>query len=111
MDDTQESKKLDRSEAAMLEPHLVSADHLPTNWDAIERVAVPLLKRNVGSAAELERWLEDWSEVTAWVEEAEARGEIGAMAQTDDAEANRRHFEWVREVAPRWKHLEFQFIQ
>lgn len=111
MGDTQEFKELRPSDAAAPDAHLVSADRLPTDWDAIERVAAPLLKRSVGSAAELEWWLADLSEVTAWVEEAGVRREVAAMAQTDDAYANRHHLEWVREVAPRWKRLEFEFIQ
>jgi len=74
-------------------------------WEEIERLGQTLLNRLPETPEALERWLEDASEVAAWVGEEGARRYIGMTSHTDDAERERDYLSFVREISPRWKQL------
>ena len=88
---------------------LVPPDANAGRWDEIERVGQVLLAQAPGTPEALERWLEDVSEVAAWVVEEGARRQIAMTSHTDDAERERAHLSFVREISPRWKQLTQRF--
>lgn len=91
-------------------PH--QSPFVPVDLDAgaperVETLVRALLDRAVHSAAELERWLEDRSELDAACSEAEAVRYIAMTCRTDDAGANAEYERFVRETLPhfrRWSH-------
>ncbi|MBX3745999.1 MAG: M3 family oligoendopeptidase [Verrucomicrobiae bacterium] len=79
-------------------------------WDAIEPL-FDLLEIRLGAAqtgAELERWLGDWSELTAAIGEESARRYIGMTCHTEDAEAERAYLDFVEQIEPELKPRQFQ---
>ncbi len=74
-------------------------------WEEIERLGRRLLSRTPDTRDGLVRWLEDASEVAAWVSEEGARRHIAMTSQTDDAEREGTYLFFVREIGPRWKQL------
>src|SRR5687767_12659391 len=60
------------------------------DWSQIEPVGKRLLERPINSAAELERWLVDASELAAVVDEYGSRRYIDKSCHTDDKEIERR---------------------
>jgi oligoendopeptidase F len=86
---------------------------VPTDLDAsdLEQV-VPLyqslLDRPIGSASELERWLEDVSELSSVMEEYGARRYIDKSCHTDDPAIEARYMQFVEEVEPKTKPLFFR---
>ena len=52
------------------------------------------------SAAELERWLLDWSELTAALDEESSRRYIAMTCHTDNAEAEKAYLHFVENVEP-----------
>jgi oligoendopeptidase F len=74
-------------------------------WEEIERAGQGLLDQPARSPQALERWLEDASEVAAWVAEEGARRYIAMTSQTDDAEREHAYLSFVREISPRWRQL------
>lgn len=85
---------------------LVPSDVAPMEWAAIDRLGRLLLERSCTNPIDLERWLEDVGELTAWVTEAGTRRRIAMMLHMDDPEAERAHLEWVREIEPKWERLD-----
>jgi oligoendopeptidase F len=59
------------------------------------------------SAAELERWLLDWSELNAALDEEASRRYIAMTCHTDDAEAERAYLHFVEHVDPQLKPHQF----
>jgi oligoendopeptidase F len=79
------------------------------DWPAIERLGAALLERTCESPTELERWLEDASELAACVDEEWARRDIAFTAKTDDPVLEQSRLTWIREIRPRWQKLCHQF--
>ncbi|MGD0208803.1 MAG: M3 family oligoendopeptidase [Verrucomicrobiota bacterium] len=59
------------------------------------------------SAADLERWLLDWSELTAALDEEAARRYIAMTCHTDNAEAEKAYLHFVENVEPQLKPRQF----
>jgi oligoendopeptidase F len=78
-------------------------------WNEIEGVAQILLARSPGTPEALERWLEDTSEMAAWIAEEGARRHIAMTSHTDDPAAEHAYLSFVREIVPRWKQLRHRF--
>lgn len=65
----------------------------------------------VGSAAELERWLLDWSELTAALDEEASRRHIAMTCHTDNPEAEKAYLHFVENVEPQLKPRQFALEQ
>lgn len=59
------------------------------------------------SAAELERWLMDWSELTAALDEEASRRYIAMTCHTDNAEAEKAYLHFVEAIEPELKPRQF----
>ena len=59
------------------------------------------------SAAELERWLLDWSELNAALDEESSRRYIAMTCHTDNAEAEQAYLHFVENVEPQLKPRQF----
>jgi oligoendopeptidase F len=59
------------------------------------------------SAADLERWLLDWSELTAALDEEAARRYIAMTCHTDNADAEKAYLHFVENVEPQLKPRQF----
>jgi oligoendopeptidase F len=59
------------------------------------------------SAAGLERWLLDWSELTAALDEESSRRYIAMTCHTDNAEAEKAYLHFVENVEPQLKPRQF----
>lgn len=76
-------------------------------WDHAEPLFSQLLRRPIQSSEELERWLEDASELAACLSEERTRRYVAMTQQTDDPEREARYLQFVREVQPRAEPLWF----
>ncbi len=63
------------------------------------------------SAAELERWLLDWSELNAALDEEASRRYIAMTCHTDNAEVERAYLHFVEHVEPQVKPRQFALEQ
>jgi len=71
----------------------------------VERLHADLEKRALPSPAALERWLEDWSELDAWLDEEESVRHSAATCHTDDTAMEQRYLDFIEHVSPvikRW---------
>ena len=59
------------------------------------------------SAAELERWLLDWSELNAALDEESSRRYIAMTCHTDNADAEKAYLHFVENVEPQLKPRQF----
>jgi len=59
------------------------------------------------SASDLERWLLDWSELTAALDEESSRRYIAMTCHTDNAEAEKAYLHFVENVEPQLKPRQF----
>src|SRR5580692_3853234 len=59
------------------------------------------------SAAELDRWLLDWSELNAALDEEASRRYIAMTCHTDDAGAEKAYLHFVENVEPQLKPKQF----
>ena len=82
-----------------------------SDFEQIEPLYRALLERPTESTAELERWLLDFSELTAAVDEYGARRYIDKSCHTDDAEIEARFMQFVEQVEPQTKPLYFALQQ
>ncbi len=62
---------------------------------------------NCKSAAELERWLLDWSELNAALDEESSRRYIAMTCHTDSADAEKAYLHFVENVEPQLKPRQF----
>lgn len=80
---------------------------------ALDPFFMDLEERPLSSPEELERWLQDWSELASVVSEEESRRYIAHTCRTDDPETERRYLDFQREIAPfvkpRWQHLKQKY--
>jgi len=72
----------------------------PQTFKQIEPLLISLEQRPIQSAAELEKWLLDCSELTAVLSEAGTRREIEMTCHTDDPAIEKEYLRWVEEVQP-----------
>jgi oligoendopeptidase F len=63
------------------------------------------------SAAGLERWLLDWSEFNAAIDEESAKRYIAMTCHTDDAEAEKAYLHFIEHVEPRLKPRQFKLAR
>ncbi len=62
----------------------------------------------VAGVAELERWLLDWSELNAALDEEGARRYIAMTCHTDNADAEKAYLDFVENIEPQTKPRQFQ---
>jgi oligoendopeptidase F len=72
-------------------------------FDQLEKRAVPCQ-----SAADLERWLLDWSELSAALDEESSRRYIAMTCHTDNADAEKAYLHFVENVEPQLKPRQFE---
>jgi oligoendopeptidase F len=79
------------------------------DWPQIAPLFDQLEKRaaQCQSAAGLERWLLDWSELTAALDEESSRRYIAMTCHTDNAEAEKAYLYFVENVEPQLKPRQF----
>src|SRR6266487_2865325 len=64
-----------------------------------------------GSVADLERWLLDWSELSAALDEESARRYIAMSCHTDSPEAKQAYLDFVEQIEPQVKPRQFKLSQ
>jgi oligoendopeptidase F len=92
-------------------PRFVPAGVAPTDLETIERLVGNLLERECPTPTDLERWLEDVSELTAWVSEGGTRRRIAALLRTDDEQIEHEYLTWVRDIQPQWERLQHRLME
>ncbi len=78
------------------------------DFSNLEPLYKALLHRSINSPPELERWLADFSELTAAVDEFSSRLYIEKSCHTDDAQIEKRFMHFVEHVEPKIKPLFFE---
>ena len=63
------------------------------------------------SAPDLERWLLDWSELSAALDEESSRRYIAMTCHTDNTEAEKAYLHFVEQIGPRLKPRQFKLEQ
>src|ERR1035437_6848433 len=63
------------------------------------------------SAADLERWLLDWSELNAGIDEKSSKRYIAMTCHTDNADAEKAYLHFVENVDPQLKPRQFKLAQ
>ncbi len=63
------------------------------------------------SASELERWLLDWSELSAALDEESSKRYIAMTCHTDNAEAEKAYLHFVEQIEPRLKPRQFELAK
>src|SRR2546428_9791301 len=71
----------------------------------------PLFDRLDAPADEGERWLLDWSELSAALDEESARRYIAMTCHTDNAEAEKAYLHFVEKIDPELKPRQFKLAQ
>jgi oligoendopeptidase F len=93
----------------------VAADADLTDWSAWEAHLARLEQRAIGSPAELEAWLADWSEFASCIDEAKARAYVAMTCATDDPAREKAYLHFVENLQPRlkpWTHrLQKKFLE
>jgi oligoendopeptidase F len=79
-----------------------------TEWAGIEPLMMALLDRPVRTAADLERWLLDRSDLEAACSEARADLYIATTCHTDDEGINAAYTRYIENVEPKIKPLAFE---
>jgi oligoendopeptidase F len=79
-----------------------------TKWDLIRPLLESLRDREVNSAAELEAWLLDRSELEAAISESEAVLYINMTCDTGDAAAAQAYREHIETIPPKVKPIAFE---
>jgi oligoendopeptidase F len=83
--------------------HFVSSDLNVGEWTQLEPYYETLAARSLGSAADIEQWLHDWSELQSVIAEESARRYISMTCATDDAEIEKAYLFFVEEIDPKLK--------
>src|SRR5687767_8729905 len=83
------------------------------NWTEIEPLFNQLEERvnKVLSAQELERWLLDWSELSAALDEESSKRYIAMTCHTDSPEAEKAYLHFVEMIEPQVKPRQFKLAQ
>ena len=83
------------------------------NWSELAPLFDRLEVRAAGcnSVAELERWLLDWGELSAVLDEESSRRYIAMTCHTDNAEAKQAYLDFVEHIEPQLKPREFKLSE
>src|SRR5271154_1758364 len=83
------------------------------DWPQIAPLFDQLEKRapQIKSAADLEKWLLDWSELNATLDEESSRRYIAMTCHTDNADAEKAYLHFVENVEPQLKPRQFALEQ
>src|SRR3954467_1355506 len=83
------------------------------NWGEMEPLFNRLEERigQVKSAPELERWLLDWSELSAALDEESSKRYIAMTCHTDNSEAEKAYLHFVEKIEPELKPRQFKLEQ
>src|SRR4051794_31939026 len=83
------------------------------NWNEIEPLFGRLEERIAQSktAAEVERWLVDWSELSAALDEESSKRYIAMTCHTDNPEAEKAYLHFVEKIEPELKPRQFKLEQ
>ncbi len=83
------------------------------DWKQIEPLFDQLDARapQCRAVAELERWLLDWSELSAALDEESSRRYIAMTCHTDNAEAKAAYLEFVEQIEPKLKPRQFKLSE
>jgi oligoendopeptidase F len=81
----------------------VPRDLVVDSWEKVEGLYGELERREVSSAKELEKWLLDFSELTAVVDETASRLYIAKTCHTEDEGCERRFMNFVENIEPKVK--------
>jgi oligoendopeptidase F len=79
-----------------------------SDWSKLQPLYQSLLDRPIGSAAELERWLADLSELACVVDECGVRRSIDYSCHTDDLEIEKRYLHFIEQIDPQIKPMMFE---
>jgi oligoendopeptidase F len=79
-----------------------------SDFSQIEPLYHALLGRSLNSTQEIERWLLDFSELSAAIDEYGSRRYIDKSCHTDDPEIEKRFMHFIENVEPKIKPLYFQ---
>ncbi len=86
----------------------VPKDLKVNSFSEIEPLYRELLERQIASRKELDKWLRDFSELSAVVDEVGSRRYIAKSCHTEDAEIEKAYMTFVEEVEPKIKPLYFE---
>jgi oligoendopeptidase F len=83
------------------------------NWEQIAPLFEQLEKRapECKSAEQLERWLLDWSELSAALDEESSKRYIAMTCHTDNVEAEKAYLHFVENIDPQTKPRQFRLEQ
>jgi oligoendopeptidase F len=83
------------------------------NWEQIAPIFEQLERRAPGctDAAQLERWLLDWSELSAALDEESSKRYIAMTCHTDNEEAEKAYLHFVENIDPQTKPRQFRLEQ
>jgi oligoendopeptidase F len=77
------------------------------DFSGIAALFQALQDRRINSPADLEKWLADWSELHAVIDEFGQRRYIDKSCHTDDPQTEKRFMHFVEDIEPQWKPLHF----
>ncbi|HEX7861467.1 MAG TPA: M3 family oligoendopeptidase [Verrucomicrobiae bacterium] len=82
-------------------------------WAQVEPIFNKLEERvrSISTAADLERWLLDWSELSAALDEEASKRYIAMTCHTDNAEAEKAYLHFVEHIEPALKPRQFKLEQ
>lgn len=80
----------------------------PSQWEQVHPLYGALLARPVSSAPDLERFLNDFAELAAVLDEFGSRRYIDHTCHTDDPAIKQAYFHWIEEIDPKTKPLHFE---
>lgn len=83
----------------------VPQDFDPADWAQVEPIFRQLLDRDLDTADAIERWLADYSELSAVMGECGSRRNIDYACHTDDEAIEKAYLYWVENISPKLKPL------
>ncbi len=91
----------------------VPEDFDVSHWDQIAPLYDRLEARApaINTVGELERWLLDWSELRAVLDEAGARRYIAMTCHTEDTDAEKAYLHFIENIQPQMKPRQFKLEQ
>jgi oligoendopeptidase F len=83
------------------------------NWSEVEPLFNKLEERigSITSAGDLERWIIDWSELSAALDEESSKRYIAMTCHTDNSEAEKAYLHFVEHIEPALKPRQFRLEQ
>jgi oligoendopeptidase F len=96
-------------------PHEFERRYLPKrvvfDWSDLSKVFDELTGRNIGSPADLEKWLTDEAEFDSFVHEQRSVRYINSTRQTDNPEFTRAYEDYVEVLEPKIKVAGFELLR